>query len=265
MKRVSLLTVVHYNLHGYHLSDCEVFYFCPKCKELQRRLYRNVTLTSARRAAWACGYVYFTGPRDAFIRLRKDGYGCYAPEGVWLDHPRSTDEALSTWKAKPVPENARYGDRWGYYATPEVLDDPGGQMTKPKKENVTLKVALAFVTEHLGRAWTPADYSGSHMKHASLLLKAGLEASDILGCLQALKEGVLEWDFPVEYLSTLTKGEPPLIERWYAYRDTPPPIYEEMTYNRWLRLTGKEPSVHQETAQREDPGVSLPPGYLWSA
>lgn len=105
-------------------------------------------------------------------------------------------------------------------------------------------LAFWFVTEVLGRWWTQADYGGTHMSHASRLIKKyKYDPGDIKACIMAMVDETQEFqdvpdDFEFRYLITVLKGEPPYIEQFLAVPD-PPPVYEISAYDMWVREYGK--------------------------
>lgn len=108
--------------------------------------------------------------------------------------------------------------------------------------NKTLDLAQYFVREIIDRHWTPADYGGTHMAHAKKLLKM-YSLEDIKGCLKAVKETPERFNLPKgfrpQYLTSLLKFEPPLIEQFLKVPD-PPPIYQIRTYDKWVLEYGKK-------------------------
>jgi len=104
-------------------------------------------------------------------------------------------------------------------------------------------LAFWFVTEVLGRWWTRADYGGTHMSHASRLIKKfKYDPSDIKACVMAMVDDTFEFqdmpeDFEFRYLISVLKGEPPYIEQFLAIPD-PPPVYEINAYDMWVRVCG---------------------------
>lgn len=111
----------------------------------------------------------------------------------------------------------------------------------PRKRNDTLDLARWFVTQVLGRSWTRADYGGSHMAHAKKVLK-GYSIEDIKGCVLAVRDNPAQFGFPASfewrYLSTVLKGEPPLIEQYLTPPD-PPPVWSA-EYDQWVIEYGKK-------------------------
>ena len=111
-----------------------------------------------------------------------------------------------------------------------------------RRDNATLDLAFWFVTEVLGRQWTEADYGGTHMAHASKLLKMKYDPADIKACIMAIEDGMFDFeglppDFELKYLITIIKGEPPYIEQFLAIPE-PPPIYEIRSYDNWVKTYG---------------------------
>lgn len=79
-----------------------------------------------------------------------------------------------------------------------------------RKEEV-LELAYWFVTEVLGREWTPADSCGSHVAHAKKLLKLGYDPVDIKACIMAIKNNTFDFkglhpDFELKYLTAILKA-----------------------------------------------------------
>lgn len=226
------VTLTIYRVLNYYLFDADLSYHCPCCKGLAYRRWENLTPPSAQRIlrktqsdgrGW---HVIQQGFVESYLRLRDDDLGCYSPEGHWLEYPVSQceiEDAVMTAKK-----------------------------SKERKENLTLKLAQWFVTEYLGRGWTDADFRGSHMAHAKAQLSSH-DMSDIVGCLTAIKLGMIDWPFPIEYLSTISKGEPPLITQWTTLKVTPPPIWNRHAYNQWARMVG-----HDELEEQTAPEIRPP-------
>lgn len=112
-------------------------------------------------------------------------------------------------------------------------------------DNPVYNLAYWFVTEVMGRKWSRADFGGSHMAHASRLIKKLKYAqSDIMACVMAMVDGVFEFQdlpdgFEPRYLISILKGEPPYIEQFLAVPD-PPPVYEIDAYDGWVDEHGRK-------------------------
>lgn len=204
-----------------------------------------------------------TAASHRLVAYDNDPSGCTTdPEKLaeWTRHHPDLDPPLrGFWLADKLSGQHLPTDVFDWSHYPDINDI--GDLLMTRKPNQTLALAQWFVTEYLGRAWTPADYSGSHMKHASILLKH-YRLLDVTGCLSAIRLGLMEWSFSIDYLASLTKGEPPLMERWLALKATPPPVWNIHRYNQWARLTG-----HDELPETLPPAQSrLPvwPGPLRS-
>lgn len=110
-----------------------------------------------------------------------------------------------------------------------------------RKTSDTEKLARFFVTEILGREWTPADYRGMHMKHAKTLLK-DYDLIDLVRCLCTLRDGVLgEWMAEAQDMLVVVRGEPPLINEWTRYKAVPPPVWQERPTEYWQWITRYDP------------------------
>lgn len=110
--------------------------------------------------------------------------------------------------------------------------------------NDTTRLARWFVATILKRHWTRADWGGTVMAHAKKLLKLGYGLNEIQGCALALVKNpdMFEgWtgEWPLQYMVTILKGEPPYIEQWLRPPD-PPPIYEIHRYDDWVMVYGKK-------------------------
>lgn len=198
-------------------------------------------------------------PLDALLLCACWGLGAVATLGVTIWKPEYTqllkaappsvtvfgydsDPNAVKWARKRADELTRQGlcsQPFDWSLSPGIKDFGEFFMAKERKENLTLKLAQWFVTEYLGREWKAADFRGSHMAHAAQQLKT-YSMPDIVGCLTAVKVGMLPWPFAVEYLATITKGEPPLIEQWLSLKENPPPIWNRAAYNQWARMTGHD-------------------------
>lgn len=97
-------------------------------------------------------------------------------------------------------------------------------------------IAYKWVTEFQHRLWT--NHEGASLAAAKSLLK-DYELEDIIGCLDAVRDGVIELPYPLESLFGLRKFSPPIMDRWFQYKDFPPPIYLTTQYQEWQRRTGK--------------------------
>jgi len=102
---------------------------------------------------------------------------------------------------------------------------------KTRKQSATERLARWFVTEMIGREWDPSDFRSMHMKHAKQLM-THYSIREICGCLQAIKDGLFG-DFEVTYMTLIEKLEPPLIQQYRAYLETPPPVYLETETAQW--------------------------------
>jgi hypothetical protein len=99
-------------------------------------------------------------------------------------------------------------------------------------------IAQKFVKEILCREWVISDGKIA-MAHAKSLLK-DYDLDDILGCLDAIRDHIIEPPMPLQSLAALRKFEPALIERWHTYCKTPPPVYLTTQYQEWVKRTGKK-------------------------
>lgn len=112
------------------------------------------------------------------------------------------------------------------------------------RRNEVLDLAYWFVKNVLGREWTQADYGGTHMAHASKLIKMKYDPVDIRACVMAMVDDTFEFEgiapnLELKYLITILKGEPPYIEQFLRVPD-PPAIYEIESYDHWVRMHGKK-------------------------
>lgn len=102
----------------------------------------------------------------------------------------------------------------------------------------TVILAQWFVLAILRRHWVQADFGGSHMAHAKRLLGMGYKLDEIQGCCLGMVKNpdVFEgWsgEWPLKFMTTILKGEPPYIEQWLT-PPAPPPIYETKAYDTWV-------------------------------
>ena len=113
----------------------------------------------------------------------------------------------------------------------------------PRKASQPYVIAEFYVKEVKQRMWLPSD-GKVVMAHAKALLK-DYPIEDIMGCLKAIRDEVIEGVF-LPSLSYLRHGEPPLIERWFEYKRTPPPIYMTTLYANWQqRVAEAQPPVKE--------------------
>lgn len=235
------LSLMCYSAFGYRLYDADLVYQCACCHGTQWKRYENISRSVAKRIArqsrqdarrWT---VNKAGWLESYLRIRDDPCGCYGPQGYWLSAPIHQLEI----------EDAMAGEK----------------QSRARKENLTLKLAYWFVTEYLQRPWQEADYKGSAMKHASLMLK-DYDLLDIQGCLLAAQDGDLGdmGGIALIAITSITKFEPPLIVRWFDYVKTPPPIWKIDEYNRWARRTGKDEIPTTRTEEPSDRVLLWPPG-----
>ena len=106
----------------------------------------------------------------------------------------------------------------------------------------TKALAQWFVVAILRRLWTRADFGGTHMAHAKRLLEMGYKIEEIQGCALGMVKNPSQFkgwtgEWPLQYLSTILKGEPPYIEQWLRPPD-PPAIYEGNSYDTWVMNWG---------------------------
>lgn len=109
--------------------------------------------------------------------------------------------------------------------------------------NPIFDLAHWFVIEVIGRKWCTADFGGTHMAHASRLIKKfKYDPDDIKACVMAMMDGMFEFqdmpdDFEFRYLTSILKGEPPYIEQFLAVPN-PPPVYQINSYDSWVKEYG---------------------------
>jgi hypothetical protein len=189
---------------------------------------------------------------------RKTGHP--APEPAGIRRVRDFQKAhiksrLHDWGDSPIGMDMGDYLRGGGLApsfTPQAL--PG--IETPAK-NQTATLVKWFIETYLGRPMTSHDYRSSHSAHAAQLLKV-YSLHDIQGCLLAARKGYLDWDLDITYLTLVTKGEPPLMARWEAYRDTPPALWKTHECREWEALTGNV--LPTDTAEQTDRVPMWPPG-----
>ena len=119
-------------------------------------------------------------------------------------------------------------------------------MKSNRKPSQPFLLAQFFVKEVLKRPWLAAD-NRIAMAHAKSLLK-DYQFEDIVGCLEAVRDGVIELPFQLQVLTTLRKYEPNIMERWHDYCKNPPPVYDVAQYKDWLKRTG---AVNEATANKQ--------------
>ena len=114
---------------------------------------------------------------------------------------------------------------------------------KPRKESTTERLAKRFVTEIRGEAF---DYRlhGRVLADAKRLInpKEGepFDPDYVWGCLLALREGVFEYDGPIDQLWVVTYGKPTAFYQQYVeWQAVPPPFYNLPEIALWERITGK--------------------------
>lgn len=118
---------------------------------------------------------------------------------------------------------------------PDPEEISPGKKSKREPSPVYL-LASFFVTEILKREWTTTDQKGMHLKQAKQVYDDyGLD--DVVGCLEAWRDNLLGgldyW--PPKTLVAIRYGEPPMIERWMAWKKTPPPIYQKEATGEWIK------------------------------
>jgi hypothetical protein len=112
-----------------------------------------------------------------------------------------------------------------------------------RKLNRTYSLAQFYVKEVKCREWLPSDKVV--LAHAKALLK-DYPYEDLLACLKAIRDNVIEVPY-LNSLAALRHGEPAIIERWFQYKKTPPPVYMETLYKDWeYRVKEAQPIITEE-------------------
>lgn len=127
--------------------------------------------------------------------------------------------------------------------------------------SATHRLAVWFVTEFIGRPMTDTDWKGMHVKHAKVLLH-DYEEDEIKGCLVAMQRGFLsEEPAQAQNMMWVRYGEPPWIERYLLWKQSPPLVWDEWATSEWETLTGSKPEVEfhpsQTLPQLDAPHVPL--------
>lgn len=245
--RIFALKLAHYQLHGWHIYDLYYSRRCQCCGESGLHAWKNIDNASlqAERAKFLessdgsvdkCFDVE-AGSLDSFIRFQDDRLGAYAPDGAFVPWPVSAMEltdSLVEWRD-----------------------------TMTRRQSQTQKLAMWFVSEILhsydeSRVWQTTDFSGPIMKQSADLLKR-YDADTIAGCLEANRDGLIGDGFDLTFISGIEKsGEPPLIQQWFDYIASPPPIYMEYNMQQWSERRDKHyPMLEPDPVDPNQP-VKLP-------
>lgn len=118
--------------------------------------------------------------------------------------------------------------------TPQALN---GRAAPPQA--MVQPLTQYFITEFLGRTMDRSDYGGSHFAHAKQLLQHW-SYDDIVACLKAVRWGLLDCPWELQYLSQLNKGEPSLLAQWQTLAREGVPVWKTDEYAKWKELTGRE-------------------------
>lgn len=133
------------------------------------------------------------------------------------------------------------------------MDEINFYESTPKKPNKSARIYFLvhwFVTDYLGRVYTPKDMKSEHSTHAKSVLMDYSE-QDVIGCLKLLKLRIIDTGkWQVTRICQVRNGEPSYMEQYKAWCLTPPPFYNKALVEQWEQVTGKVAYPQAETVRQ---------------
>jgi len=105
-----------------------------------------------------------------------------------------------------------------------------------KKATPEFLLVAYFVKRVFGREFSPADRV--NFRSAKLLL-TNYAYNDVVGCIDAVADGLIGRDVKLGNLGGIQYGQPPVIEQWLNWRSELPPVWNSGAITEWERRTGQ--------------------------